>query len=62
MNQELGVDGEEASDGSEDSETGYVLHQYEDVYKVIENIRFVKPKTAKNVTKCCFDDHHMTMC
>ena len=34
MNQELGVDGEEASDGSEDSETGCVLHQYEDVYKL----------------------------
>lgn len=34
MNQELGVDGEEASDGSEDSETDCVLHQYEDVYKL----------------------------
>ena len=34
MNQELGVDGEEASDGSEDSETGCVVHQYEDVYKI----------------------------
>ena len=34
MNEESSVEWEETSEGDEDSESGGVLHQYEDIYKL----------------------------